>query len=176
MFTLHVRFISDRRRQLNSTHFTHFGPVMFQNDVTFQSVPSICLKRTFFTSGKKDKIDLQSNSMKQKNWGQNWPKLRPELTPQYDCIVRSYIVYFRDIPDRWEVGTSYTHHPTSNNHICPYFTLHFDMLLLHFQPTWALEHHIHKKEGGKGVISLLHILKPCSWEVKWNVVLNWKEV
>ncbi len=70
------------------------------------------------------------------------------------CITCKY----QADPDRWEVGTSYTHHPTSNTHLYASFTLHFEMLLVHFQPIWALEHHIPYSEGRRGITPLLHFL------------------
>ncbi len=45
--------------------------------------------------------------------------------------VQSLCVFDSNNPDRWEVGTSYAHHSTSNTHLYASFTLHFGMLLLH---------------------------------------------
>ena len=45
-------------------------------------------------------------------------------------------------PDQWEVGTSSTHHPASSILLYTYITLLFEMLLVHFQLTWALIRHM----------------------------------
>ncbi len=44
--------------------------------------------------------------------------------------------------DRWEVGPYFAHHLASCTPLHPYVTLHFEMLLFHFLPTWTLKSHI----------------------------------